>query len=209
MTSPRPLYYSSLLFVFALVGVVPGVPPTFAQEARAAGTTPIPAEGKAVVVFFRPATGTAFIDGARHTLFEIKESHPDPQPFGIGGGGTKIAYHIEPGKHLFMVVGENAEYMTADLLPNSTYHVTVAVSAGRWRARYALRKTDAQDLASNDFKELLASSRWTESSATAQTWAASNMPSIKRRHAQYYSLWTSKPESERAALLPNDRVSAR
>ena len=209
VTRPRrPLYYMFLLLSLALVGggvaVVGG--PSLVQEASAAGTTPIPAEGKALVVFFRPLTGTSFLDGARSTLFEIKEQR-DPQAIGIGGGGTKVVHEADPGKHLFMVVGETADFMTADLLPNSTYHVTVVVSAGKWRARYALRPTDQRDMESGDFKQLLAASSWTESAAAAQSWAASNMPSIRARYAQYYPPWASKPDAQRAGLLPTDRVS--
>jgi hypothetical protein len=77
-----------------------------AQDTRASGAAPVPAAGKAMVVFYRPATGTAFLDGARHTIFEVTDSSADPVPIGIGGGGSKIAHQAEPGKHLFMVIGE-------------------------------------------------------------------------------------------------------
>jgi hypothetical protein len=180
---------------------------SLAQDGRATGTAPVPAAGKALVVFFRPATGTAFLDGARHTLFVVRDSQ-DPLPIGIGGGGSKVAYQADPGKHLFMVIGETADFMEAELLPDSTYHVTVAVAAGAWRARYQLRPTDAQDRASNDFKALLASAQWADSS-TAQAWAAANMPSIKRRQGQYYPAWRAKPEAEKPVLGPSGRVEAR
>ena len=111
----------------------------FVQDTRASAAAPVPAAGKAMVVFYRPATGTSFLDAARHTIFEITDSNADPIPIGIGAGGSKIAHQAEPGKHLFMVIGETADFMSAELLPDSTYHVTVAVGAGAWRARYAHR----------------------------------------------------------------------
>jgi len=147
-----------------------------------------------------------FNDNARSSIFEIRDNSPDPQIVGLGGGGTKISYQVDPGKHLFMVVGETADFMAADVLPNSTYYVWVMVLEGKWRARYSLKAVDKQEQNSKDFIEQLASSKWVENMAVSRDWAASNMPSIRTRYTQYYPLWTKKPESERSSLLPNDGV---
>src|SRR5437899_8903073 len=72
-----------------------------------------------------------------------------------------VAYQLEPGRHLFMVVGgEDADFMTADVLPNRTYYVLVSARPGRFRVRFSFKAADKQEQGSKDFKEILASSAW-------------------------------------------------
>jgi len=76
------------------------------------------------------------------------------------------AYQIEPGEHLFMVVGgENADFMTADVLPNKTYYVLILARPGRFRVLFSFKAVDKQEQGSKDFKEIIASSTWVAKTA--------------------------------------------
>jgi hypothetical protein len=59
-------------------------------------------------------------------------------------GKTKLAYAAEPGKHLFMVVGENADFLDAQLDPGEPLETDEERAAFRIRsdrmASWALRK---------------------------------------------------------------------
>jgi hypothetical protein len=67
-----------------------------------------PAPGGSVIIFMRPS----FVGGAiQSSVFELR---PDGDKFvGIVSSKTKIAYATEPGPHLYMVTGENADFMRA------------------------------------------------------------------------------------------------
>jgi len=73
----------------------------------------IPEQGKSVVIFMRPES---FGYQIQSSVFEIKGKLP--ALVGIIAAETKLAYRLDPGPHLFMVVGESADFMTADLAPN-------------------------------------------------------------------------------------------
>ncbi len=174
--------------------------------------TPMP--GKALIVFVRPPTYITLVDSARAPVFEARnsESAPEtggkdskPEIIGILNAKTMTAYQIEPGRHLFMVVGgENADFMTADVLPDRTYYVLILARPGKFRVRFSFKTADKQEQGSKDFKEIIASSTLVAKTTEALDYAASNMRSIRSRQYQNYRQWTQKPESERPRLLPDD-----
>ena len=187
--------------------------PTERGGAQASPTvTPMP--GKALIVFVRPPTYITLVDSARAPVFEATNSEPAPETagkdskpeiIGILNAKTMVAYQIEPGRHLFMVVGgEDADFMTADVLPNRTYYVLVSARPGRFRVRFSFKAADKQEQGSKDFKEILASSTWVAKTTEALDYAASNMRSIRSRQYQNYRQWTQKAESQRPRLLPDD-----
>jgi len=174
--------------------------------------TPVP--GKALIVFVRPRTYITLVDSARAPVFKanigglVPEAvgvDSDPEIIGIVNAKTMAAYQIEPGEHLFMVVGgENADFMTADVLPNKTYYVLILARPGRFRVLFSFKAVDKQEQGSKDFKEIIASSTWVAKTAETLDYAASNMRSIRSRQSQNYRQWTQKAESQRPRLLPED-----
>ena len=198
-----------LLVVFAVVLFLCGNGGHIAlmQEAHASNDTATPIEGKAVIVFVRTNSSDATsVDYRRSPVFKLKSGESEPELVGILPVKTKIAYQIDPGKYLFMVVGESAEFMTAEVLPNTTYYVLILARVGSRTAIYSFKAVDKQEQNSKDFRELIASAKWVENTSASLNWAASNMVSIQAAQTKNYKLWTSKPESERSSLFPNDGV---
>src|SRR5882672_10885864 len=91
----------------------------YGDPTHSADTVVGPTEGKALVVFVRTLSSDATsVDFRRSPVFELKSGASVPELVGILSVRMMVAYQIDPGMHLFMVVGENADFMTADVLPN-------------------------------------------------------------------------------------------
>ena len=163
-----------------------------------------PAPDKALVVFLLDESDI------RSSVFEVK----DTQSLLVGGRIVAprthprriiTGYQAEPGKRLFMVIGQNADFMAADLLPNRTYYVRVVSRIGWWsERRYWLKPVDGKELNSLNFKQLLATYRWAGMTDAADQWARSNMADIESKRTEYYPDWVRKPESERPHLAQGD-----
>jgi len=70
------------------------------------------------------------------SIFEIKNDNPEL--VALVANKTKVAYEVDPGRRLFMVVSESADYMSADLAPNRTYYALVTPRFGIVRERFSL-----------------------------------------------------------------------
>ena len=169
------------------------------QEIAADKATVAPAPGKAAVVFLRPS-GMGF--AIQSSVFEVKDNQS--LLVGIVAAKTKVVYQVEPGKRLFMAVGESAEFMTADLLPNRTYYAYVAPRMGLLKARFALEPVRGAELDSSEFKSSLAECKWVGKNDASENWARGNMASVESKRAEYYPGWVKQPEPERPNLSQGD-----
>lgn len=92
-----------------------------------------PAADQAVVVFIRPS----IVGGAiQSSVFDLVGN--DEKLVGIVSSHTKVAYATTPGQHLFMVIGENADFMAAELSADRQYYALVTPRMGWWKARFSL-----------------------------------------------------------------------
>jgi hypothetical protein len=158
-----------------------------------------PDQGKSMVVFMRPST---FGFGIQSSVFEIIDDQPSL--VGIVAAKAKVSYELEPGQHLFMAVGESADFLYADLEANKTYYALVTPRMGAWKARFSLKPIHAGELGSSQFNEWIEACEWVEKSSDSDAWASENMASIQEKHAKYYAKWMEKDLSERPKLLPQD-----
>lgn len=158
-----------------------------------------PEPGKALVVFMRPSVlGSA----VQSSVFEIQDNQP--ALVGIVAAKAKVAYQAAPGSHLFMVIGENADYMQADLLADRTYYVQVSPRMGMWKARFGLEPVKPATLDTAAFKSELADCAWVEKTAQSDSWARENMSSVLAKHSEYFKEWQAKPADQKPALAPAD-----
>jgi len=158
-----------------------------------------PEEGKSRIVFMRPS-GIGY--AIQSSVFEIKGDNPSL--IGIVAAKKKLSYSLEPGKHLFMVVGESADFMSAELKANKTYYALVTPRMGVWKARFSLKPIHSDELSSSQFKEWQKSGEWVEKSPASDNWANANMSSIQSKYKKYYAKWMSKGLAERPKLWPQD-----
>jgi hypothetical protein len=169
------------------------------QEVSADRSPAGPRPGKAMVVFMRPS-GMGF--AVQSTVYEVQGDRVSL--IGVVAAKTKVAYEVDPGARLFMVVGENADFMAAELLPNKTYYARVEPRMGLWKARFGLEPVPAKDLSAEAFKNDLAECRWVVKAPAADAWMNQNLASIQSKRLDYYRDWEAKPVAERPRLVPAD-----
>jgi hypothetical protein len=159
----------------------------------------IPEQGKSVVIFMRPESLGYQIQSS---VFEIKGKLP--ALVGIIAAETKLAYRLDPGPHLFMVVGESADFMTADLAPNKIYYARVEPRMGVWKARFSFDPVHEERVTTSDLTDWMEDCRWVEKTAESLDWAQENMPSIQAKLDKYYPVWLQKEQSKKQHLFPID-----
>jgi len=144
------------------------------------------------VVFMR----SAFLgQGIQASVFEIKDGVPDF--IGIISNGTKVTFDTTPGEHMFMVVGESADFLKADLTEGKTYYSVVSPRMGFWKARFSLhpvRNTETTKFKYNskEFVEMQMDSRFVKSGVKAKDWAVKNAASINKKLLSYLPKWQQK-----------------
>ena len=71
---------------------------------------------RARIVFMRPS-GFGF--AVQSSIFETVSG--EPELIGIVSAKKKVGFNCSPGKHLFMVIGESADFMSANVVGGKTY----------------------------------------------------------------------------------------
>lgn len=158
-----------------------------------------PEKDKAMVVFMRPSSmGYA----VQSSVFEMKKGTPTLA--GIVAAKKKVAYQLDAGEHLFMVIGESADFMSATLEANKTYYVLVTPRMGVWKARFSLKPISKEQFSTSEFNEWLNDCEWVGKTQASENWMSENMADISAKYTEYYADWMSKNESERPKLLMQD-----
>jgi len=148
--------------------------------------------GKAQVVFMR----SAFVGHAiQASVFDVTQG--SPEFIGIISNDTKIAYDVKPGKHMFMVVGESADFIEATVEENKTYFSIVTPRMGFWKARFSLFPVRNDDTGkfqynSKQFNKMRKDSNFVTTSPKAQQWANKNAASITKKLNKYLPEWKLK-----------------
>ena len=158
-----------------------------------------PEQDKAMMVFMR---ATAYGGAIQSSVFEIIDDKA--LLVGIVSAKKKVACSIAPGEHLFMVIGENADFMSANVQAGKAYYALVTPRMGMWKARFSLKPIKQEELQSKDFKKWQNSCKWVENTPKSIQWAESNMNSILKKYQKYYPKWMDKSESARPRLMPQD-----
>jgi hypothetical protein len=142
---------------------------------------------KALVVFMRPS-GLGF--AVQSSVFDTSDDNP--AFVAIVSAKKKVAHYAEPGKRRFMVIGESADFMDAQLDAGKVYYALVTPRFGVWKARFSLRAVHSNEVANEEFAGWYKDTKWTENQATASTWASSNMTSIRSKMVEYMPRWLEK-----------------
>lgn len=165
-----------------------------------ASITPQPSSDKALVIFMRPSR---YGGGIQASVYDTRGA--SNEFIGIVSAKTKVAYQASPGTHLFMVVGENADFMNADLEAGKTYHVLVSPRMGMWKARFSLLPihNDASakySLKSPDFAQWKQETSFVQTSPAATAWYHSHAADITAKQAKYMQKWNAASAEQKAEL---------
>jgi hypothetical protein len=166
---------------------------TSACSIKSAHMTPVasgaqltrPSEGKALVFFTRPSS----YGGAIQATIYDGETY-----VGTVSGGTHVAYETTPGTHLFMVIGESADFMQAELLPDKTYYAGVHARMGVWKARFSFVPFNGSDVKHG--RDEVEDSRQVAANDQGRRWAAENAPGIAQKRRAYLAAWERKSDKQ-------------
>jgi hypothetical protein len=151
-----------------------------------------PEMGKALVIFART---TSFGGAVQSTIYD------NDQYIGTISAKTHTAYQAAPGKHMFMIVGESADFMRADLVTGKTYYALVVPRMGVWKARFSLAPIDAAK-ETMQIKEIHEDTKQVKPNQEGYAWAKDNAASVGEKKAEYLPKWESKSDSDKQTLRP-------
>ena len=125
--------------------------------------------------------------------------------------GTKVVYKTTPGKHVFMVVSEAADFMEADLDSGKNYFSIATPRMGAWVARFSLWpiKNDPNaeyHTGMSEFNRWVDSTKLVENTDESRAWYEKNKASVKTKYDKYWPTWQEKTEEDtlKRTLSPED-----
>lgn len=146
-----------------------------------------PESGKALLIFFRP---TNFAGAIQSTIYD------GDTYIGTLSGETHMAYQASPGSHMFMIIGESADFMRAEVSAGKTYYAEVVPRMGVWKARFSLRPVNG----SNDMELTMRTTKQVAVNDEGRQWAREHAGDIQAKKAEYLPKWESKPDGDKQTL---------
>ncbi len=122
------------------------------------------------IVFIR----SSFLGSAiQASVFDVTSG--EPEFIGILSNATKLSHEVQPGKHVFMVVSEAADFMEATLVGGKTYFAMVTPRMGAWKARFSMYPvrnggTGKFQYSSNEFQGWLAGTSLLDNTPESEAW---------------------------------------
>lgn len=159
-------------------------------------TAPTAAVAESKVVFMRPH---AFGGAIQASVFDVTGSG-DAKFIGIINMHTQLSYPVQPGRYTFMVVGESADFMEAEVVAGKSYYALVIARPGAWKARFSFVPVRDNEKRVDQWERTL---RPVTSTPRSDTWAKQNASSIESKRSRYYAEWSNKPESQRVGQTLN------
>lgn len=177
------------------------------QMEPATSAPPVPSAELAVVEIMRPSNYGGAI---RAAVFDATDS--EPKLLGILTPKMKIVAVVPPGKRLFMIIGENADFMEADLTAGKTYHAIAIARMGAWKARFSLiplkRTPEEVEFTLNGpkMKEWSRVCKYVTMTPVATQWYTEHRPSVLEKLKSYSAKWAEVSDATKKGktLQPED-----
>ena len=154
---------------------------------------------EALIVFMRPSR-FGFV--VQSSIYEIVDGKP--QIVGILAANNRLAHRVKPGKHLFMAVGESADFMEAEVKAGKTYYASIVPRIGFWELRYSFNPLHKHEYEADplELDEWLNACEWVIKTPETEKWFAENAADIEAKYRKYYRVW--KDKKERAVMKAED-----
>jgi hypothetical protein len=157
----------------------------------------IPAADEAVVVFMRPSVDGWGVQSVVHDATEVNN-----KLIGIVPAQKKLAYRTKPGRHLFMVTSEAADFMRAELEAGKIYYATVNPRIG-WTVRFSLAAVH-KDAEPEKLAQWKNGCKWVETTGETYVWALQRYNTFQELRKAYIDKWENKPDTAKPTLRPED-----
>lgn len=125
---------------------------------------------------------------------------------GIIGPGEKMVHYVEPGSHQFMVIGENADFMNADVEAGKAYYAIIRPRMGVWKARFSLTPFKVAPEAPEFNKEGSHIKKWSKAceytvpNEAAVQWVNEKQGELKDLYNEYMPKWQAKSQAQKNYL---------
>ncbi len=189
------LFFSLLITVFLLVGCAGST--RLMKPADDASYEPL--ADKAVVIFMRPQTLGFAVQSVAYDIIGNEN-----KLVGIVSAKKKVAYITNPGEHLFMVIGESADFMKADLTAGKTYYALVTPRMGWNKARFSLTPVQKNQVNLSNLESWKKACIFTENTESSRQWAEKHARNVEGMRVRYYEKWKQKPKENQPSLKPED-----
>jgi hypothetical protein len=106
-----------------------------------------------------------------------------------------LAYVTQPGRHMFAVVSEAADFLQADLEPDKIYYANVRQRSGVWESRYSFvahNEASAIDAA----RGLVLATPQVRSTDAGREWFEKNRELFERLRSEYLPVWQTNPTKQ-------------
>lgn len=157
-----------------------------------ASEPPVMRQGESMIVFMRPSPLGGVVSAS---VFDV--TGPETKFVGLVNYGSKVAHPVKPGKYTFMVVGESADFMQAEVAADRTYYALVTPRVGVWKARFSFKPIRQGEIGGAEFASWTSATKYVTNSPDTQRWAVENAPDINSKRTQYWPEWNSKPPHQR------------
>lgn len=171
-----------------------------------------PTNGLAQLVFMRPSTWGIY---NQSTVYLVDADQKGQQFLGIVSSKTEVAYTLPQGDYLFMVIGENADFMETHVEAGKTYYALVSPRVGNLKTRFSLLPIHATphakySIGSADFQQWQSSCDLVEKLPRADQWYDDHKKTVDELRATYLKEWNGRDAKDKADLVLNreDGVSA-
>ena len=196
---------TKLLFLATVILLATGCASTKMLD-RANQQVEVPTADRAQLIFMR---SSALGGAVQSTVFDATST--DPEFIGILSTGKKLSYSVDPGEHVFMVIGESADFMEANLAEGKTYYAMVTPRMGAWKARFSMHpvRNGAEgkfQYESDRFQGWLKKTSFVENTTESIAWFNANLDSIVSKQTKYWEVWQQKSAEDLAerTLNPDD-----
>jgi hypothetical protein len=160
------------LALLAGVLLLAGCASKYMQETAIPSTADTLQANESAVVFFRDTSFGGAIQAP------VAESVNETVSFvGIISAKTKLLQKTAPGRHIYVIGGEDSNLLVADFEPQKFYYVRVTPKMGMWKARFVFEPVSADQAASlgGDLTNCV----WVTPNQEAQGWFAGNKGSMQ------------------------------
>ncbi|WP_448564061.1 hypothetical protein [Thalassotalea ganghwensis] len=157
---------------------------------------------KAALVFLRASS----FDGAMTSSLVQVNEQGESTLVGILGPKEKMIRYVEPGEHTFMVVGESADFMKANVEAGKVYYSIIRPRIGMWKSRFSLTLFKVQpehedfNINGTNLAKWLNECQYTQPNPQAFTWHKSKANEMKSLYNEYMPVWQNKTNAQRQAV---------
>ena len=153
-----------------------------------------PSSGSALIHFMRPSSYGGAIQS---TVYDGEEY------LGTVSAKTRVAYLAEPGTHMFMVVGESADFMQAELTAGKVYYALVAPRMGVWKARFSLNPVSATE-SQEKITKWMNGTHQVSINEEGVAWSRNHRDGVLEMRERYLRKWMEKGEASKQTLHASD-----